>query len=83
MMKKVLVPATGLGRSRANALAKSAQLIGIGGIPRSFVTGVSTELAVLEELASSWVEHGQGSCAINSIECFTKECKAVGCFGGH
>ncbi len=50
----------GLGSSRANALAKSAQLIGIGGIPRTFVTGVSTELAVLEELASSWVEHGQG-----------------------
>ena len=41
-------PLVGLGRSRPNALAESPQLIGIRSIPRSFVTGVSTELAVFE-----------------------------------
>ncbi len=53
-------PLVGLGRSRTYALAKSPQFIGIRHIPLSFVTGVSTELAVFKELASSWIKYGQG-----------------------
>jgi hypothetical protein len=50
-------PLGGLGGSCSNALAKSPKFIGIGCIPLSFVPGVPTELAVFEELASSWVEN--------------------------
>jgi hypothetical protein len=53
-------PLLGLGRSRHNTLAESTQLFGIRSIPRSFVTGVSTELAVLEELSGDWVKNRQG-----------------------
>ncbi len=50
-------PLGGLGGSRSNALAKLSQFIGIRSIPLRFVPGVSMELAVLEELASSWIEN--------------------------
>jgi hypothetical protein len=34
-------------RTRSNALAQAAYLIGIGGIPSCLVTGVTTKLAML------------------------------------
>ena len=47
----------GGGGSRPNTLAQSFKLVGVGGAPSCFVAGISTELAMFEELTSGGIEH--------------------------
>jgi hypothetical protein len=63
--------------ARSNALAELAKLVGIGSIPRGFVMGVSTKLAMFKELASCWIQDGQGRGAIDFHMSFTAVCKAI------
>jgi len=54
-------PLFGWRSSRANALAESSELVSVGGIPNGLVTGIATELAMLEEFACSRVQDREGS----------------------
>jgi hypothetical protein len=45
------------GGSRTNSLAQSSELVGVGSVRSCLVTGISTELAMLEEFISGGVEH--------------------------
>jgi hypothetical protein len=45
------------GISRANALAETAELIGVQSIPSGFVLRIASELAMLQDIAGCWVEN--------------------------
>ena len=69
MRQKVSVPATRWlwCRARTDALAETTEFVGIGGIPRGFVTGVTTKLAMFKEVTCSRVQDGEGRWTINFL----------------
>jgi hypothetical protein len=54
-------------RARTNALAETTKFVGIGGIPRGFVTGVRTKLAMFKEVTCSRVQDREGRWTINFL----------------
>jgi hypothetical protein len=45
------------GGSQTNSLAQSSEFVGVGSVPSCLVSGISTELAMLEEFTSGGVEN--------------------------
>ncbi len=54
-------------RARTDASAETTKFVDIGGIPRGFVTGVTTKLVTFKEVTCSRVQGGEGRWTINFL----------------
>jgi hypothetical protein len=54
-------------RAGTNALAEMTKFVGIGGIPRGFVMGVTMKLAMFKEVTCSRVQDREGRWTINFL----------------
>jgi hypothetical protein len=48
-------------------LAETTEFVGIGGIPRGFVTGVAMKQAMFKEVTGGRVQDGEGRWTINFL----------------
>ncbi len=55
-------------RAGTDALAETTKFVDIGGIPRGFVTGVTTKLAMFKEVTCSRVQDGEGRWTMGDME---------------
>ena len=67
------------GLPSADALAETAELIGVQSIPGGFVPRIVSELAMLQHIASCWVKDCQGQQVVLMQKGRAKSSK-VGCF---
>jgi hypothetical protein len=54
-------------RAGTDALAETTKFVGIGGIPRGFVTGVRTKLVMFKEVTCSRVQDRESRWTINFL----------------
>ena len=72
-------------RAGTDALAESAQLVSIGGIPRCFVTWVTTKLVMFKEFTCRRIQNGYGRRVevINFLKRCAEVCKSINFVGRH